>query len=303
MSSPFADELFWLSARQVLEGLRDGAVVVAPDGAIRAVNRAFCSVTGYTRREAIGKNPRMLQSGRHNRSFYAKLWSSLLRKGVWQGEIWNRRKNGNVYPEWLTISVIRDENGETLCYLGVFSDITIRKTSEEKLNRLAEHDALTGLPNRRFFVEKLRRMKKTADPRHPTAVLFLDLDRFKEINDRWGHAAGDQFLSAVGERLNGCVRRTDTVARWGGDEFIIFLDPISGRRNAARVARKILRVLRQPFTSRDRRIRATASIGVCLIDEKTSSSEAVRKADRAMYAVKKSGRNNFNIYDDKRSSL
>ena len=289
-------EALQLAARQVIEAVQDGVVIADPDGTIRAVNRAFCAVTGYSQREVIGKNPRLLQSGRHGRPFYAEMWTALLRKGVWRGEIWNRRKNGDVYPERLTISAIKDANGKPLHYLGVFNDITARKTSEEQLNRLAQYDALTGLPNRRLFGERLRRALAGPGPRRQPAVLFLDLDHFKEINDHWGHAAGDLFLRAVGARLSGCVRRTDIVARWAGDEFVVLLDPITGRQNVVRVVRKILRILNQAFALHGHQVRTTASIGVCLLDGKTTAAEAIQKADRAMYAVKKNGRNCFKIH-------
>ncbi len=284
-----------LSARQVIEAVHDGVVIADPRGNMLAVNRAFSSVTGYSAREVIGRNPRMLQSGRHGRLFYAEMWATILRKGFWRGEIWNRRKNGEVYPEWLAISAIKNAKGGVLCYLGLFSDITARKTSEEQLNRLAQYDALTGLPNRRLFGEKLRRALAGPGPRRQRAVLFLDLDHFKEINDHWGHAAGDLFLRAVGARLSGCVRHTDVVARWAGDEFVVLLSPISGRRDVVRVVRKILRVLRRNFTLHGHQVRTAASIGVCLLDGGTSAAGAIRKADRAMYAVKKHGRNNFKI--------
>jgi diguanylate cyclase (GGDEF)-like protein/PAS domain S-box-containing protein len=290
-------ETLRISARQVIEAVQHGVVLVDPGGVIRAVNHAFCVVTGYSRREALGKNPRILQSGRHGRLFYSEMWASLLKKGAWRGEIWNRRKNGEIYPEWLTISEIKDPKGAPLCYLGVFNDISVRKASEEQLNRLAQYDALTGLPNRRLFGDRLRRALTGPDPRRPTAVMFLDLDHFKEINDHWGHAAGDLFLRAVGGRLSGCVRRTDVVARWSGDEFLVLLSPISGRRDVVRVVRKILRVLNRPFTLHGHQVRTAASIGVCLLDGKITAAEAIRKADRAMYSVKKHGRNNFKISD------
>jgi diguanylate cyclase (GGDEF)-like protein/PAS domain S-box-containing protein len=295
---PSARAFLRLSARQVIEAVQDAVVVADPHGTIQAVNRAFTAVTGYSSREAVGRNPRMLQSGRHGRLFYAMMWSSLLRKGSWRGEIWNRRKDGRIYPEWLAISAVKDAKGQLVCYLGVFSDITVRKTSEEQMNRLVQYDSLTGLPNRRLFGEKLRRAMGSPAARRQAAVLFLDLDHFKEINDHWGHAAGDLFLRAVGARLDGCVRRTDVVARWAGDEFLVLLTPIGGRQDVVRVVRKILRVLNRTFILHGHKVRTAASIGVCLLDERTTPAEAVRRADRAMYAVKKLGRNGFLISGD-----
>ncbi|MBI4060715.1 MAG: diguanylate cyclase [Elusimicrobia bacterium] len=285
-----------VSAWQVISAMTDGVVITNPRGAIIAVNDAFCAVTGYALSEVAGRNPRLLHSGKHGREFYARMWSSLLRDGGWQGEIWNRRKNGEIYPEWLTISSIKDEWGHTRCYLGVFRDITNPKLNEERLRQLAQRDPLTGLPNRRFFHERLRRALSGRAAAERIAVLFLDLDHFKDVNDRWGHAAGDSFLQAVGARLRGCVRRTDTVARWAGDEFAVLLNPVSGRRDADRVIQNILRVLRRPFTVHGRRTRTSASIGGFLFDGRTAPRRLVDKADRAMYAVKKGGGDDFRFW-------
>lgn len=284
-----------LSASQLIQAMHDGVVITDPNGTIRAVNRAFCAVTGYSRLEVIGRNPRMLHSGKHGRAFYTQLWSSIRRNGFWQGEIWNRRKNGAVYPEWLTISAIKDPSGHTRCYLGVFRDITNPKLDEERLRQLAQFDPLTGLPNRRLFNERLRRAL-TRPTGRGLAVLFLDLDHFKAINDRWGHVVGDHFLQAVGARLRGCVRRTDTVARWAGDEFVFLLDPVAKRGDVERVAKKIIRVLNRPFTLDGRRARTTASIGGCLLEGKAASEQLLRRADQAMYAVKNHGRNSVKFW-------
>lgn len=281
-----------VSAWQIIQAMRDGVAITGLDGTILAVNRAFSAMTGYARHEAVGKSSRMLQSGKHGRLFYAQMWSSLLRSGSWQGEIWNKKKNGDIYPEWLTISTIKDANGRPRYYLAVFRDITSHKRREERLKKLAQYDTLTGLPNRRLFSERFKRALSLRPPGGLMAVLFLDLDHFKEINDHWGHAAGDLFLQAVGARLAGCVRRTDTVARWSGDEFALLLNPVSGCRDAGRIARKILRVLRRPFTLHGHRIRTTASIGGSLLEGKATAGRLIRKADRAMYAVKKHGRDN-----------
>ena len=276
--------------------MQDGVVVTDPNGTIRAVNPAFCAVTGYSQAEVIGRNPRMLHSGKHGRAFYAQMWSSIHRSGVWQGEIWNRRKSGAVYPEWLTISAIKDPWGHTRCYLGVFRDITNPKLDEDRLRELAQYDPLTSLPNRRLFGERLKRALSRRRPGRKFAVLFLDLDHFKDINDRWGYAAGDLLLQAVGARMRGCVRRTDTVARWSGDEFAVLLDPVSGRVDAERVAKKILRVLRRPFTLNGRRTKTGASVGGCMHEGKATAEQLMRKADRAMYAAKDGGRDGVRFW-------
>ncbi len=202
----------------------------------------------------------MLHSGKHGRAFYAQMWSSIHRNGVWEGEIWNP------------------------------------KLDEERLKQLAQYDPLTGLPNRRLLNERLQRVVSRHLPDRGLAVLFLDLDHFKDINDRWGHAAGDLLLQAVAARLHGCVRRTDTVARWAGDEFAVLLNPISGRGDAQRVADKILRVLRRPFTLNGRRARTTASIGSCLLGGKSTPNQLLRRADQAMYEIKEHGRNGVRFW-------
>ncbi|MBI2384709.1 MAG: sensor domain-containing diguanylate cyclase [Elusimicrobia bacterium] len=285
-----------ITAWQVIQSMHDGVVITDPHGSIMAANDAFCSVTGYPREELIGRNPRILHSGKHDRAFFRRMWSDIRRAGCWQGEIWNRRKNGAVYLEWLTISAITDAWGHTRCYIGISRDITSPKLNEERLTHLAQYDPLTGLPNRRLFNERLRRALAGRPSRDQLCVLFLDLDYFKDVNDRWGHAAGDAFLMAVAARLRGCVRRTDVVARWAGDEFALLLDPVSGRQDAARVARKILHVMRRPFTLRGRRVRTSVSIGGCMIEGRTTPERLLAKADRAMYAVKKLGRNDLRFW-------
>lgn len=289
---------FGLSARQLIEAMHEGVILADPRGTIRAVNRAFSAVTGYSRREALGKNPSMLQSGRHGRPFYSAMWSTVLEHGSWCGEIWNRRKNGTIYPEWLEISTIKDAKGSTRCYLGVFNDITHRKISEERLKRQTQHDLLTDLPNRRLFSERLARAMDRSSSGRKLAVISLDIDRFKDINDHWGHATGDLFLRAVGARLQGCVRRTDTVARWGGDEFAVLLTPLAKRQDAARVAKKIARVLNQPFNLHGHATKTSASLGVCMLEAASAPAALIRRADKAMYSVKKRGGNGFELCGD-----
>lgn len=285
-----------ISSWLVIQAMQDGVVITDSRGAIMAANDAFCAVTGYDRKELIGRNPRLLHSGKHGRSYYRRMWRSLKDDGRWQGEIWNRRKGGALYPEWLTISAIKDRWGQTLCYLGVARDITSPKLNEERLQHLAQYDPLTSLPNRRLFNEQLARALASRRAAGRVAVLFLDLDHFKDINDRWGHRAGDAFLQAVGARLRGCVRRGDVVARLAGDEFAVLLQRISGRPDAARVARKILRVLRKPFTVLGRRAAVSASIGACLFDKRLTAERLLARADLAMYAVKKDGRDDVRFW-------
>ena len=286
-----------ITAWQVIQSMHDGVVITDPHGSIMAANDAFCAVTGYSHAELLGRNPRILHSGKHDRAFFARMWGDIKREGCWQGEIWNRRKGGELYLEWLTISAITDNWGHTRCFIGISRDITSPKMNEERLTHLAQYDPLTSLPNRRLFSEQLRRALAGRPSERRLAVLFLDLDHFKDINDRWGHAAGDEFLQAVAARLRGCVRRTDTVARWAGDEFALLLNPVLGRRDAARVARKILRVMRRPFNLHGRRAATSASIGGCMLEGCASPETLLAKADRAMYAVKNLGRDDFRFWE------
>ncbi|MCR4295193.1 MAG: diguanylate cyclase [Elusimicrobia bacterium] len=285
-----------VTAWQVIQSMRDGVVITDPRGRIMAANAAFCAVTGYPRSELVGRNPRILHSGRHDRAFFKKMWADIRKADCWQGEIWNRRKNGAVYLEWLTISAIKDAWGHTRFYIGISRDITSPRLNEERLKHLAQYDPLTSLPNRAFFHDRLRRALEKRPLKDRLAVLFLDVDHFKDVNDRWGHAAGDEFLQAVAARLRGCVRRTDVVARWAGDEFAVLLDPLSRRADAERVARKILRVLRRPFNLRGRRIRTSASVGCCMVDGRPSPEGMLAKADRAMYLAKHLGRNDLRFW-------
>jgi len=285
-----------ITAWQVIHSMRDGVVITDPQGAVMAANDAFCAVTGWPHDELIGRNLRILRSGKHDRAFFTRMWADITSKGSWQGEIWNRRKSGELYLEWLTISAITDNWGHTRCYIGISRDITSPKLNEERLRHLAQYDPLTGLPNRRLFIDLLRRALALRPPDGRLAVLFLDLDHFKDINDRWGHAAGDAFLRAVGSRLRGCVRRSDAVSRWAGDEFAVLLNPVFGRKDAARVAANILRVMRRPFNLRGRRTTTSVSIGGCMLEGKASPQKLLAKADRAMYAVKRLGRDDFRFW-------
>lgn len=284
-----------ISSRELIEALRDGAFITDAHGTIIAANRAFSRTSGYSQQEILGKMPRMFKSEPHDRMYDSRVWLSLRRHGTWQGEILSKRKSGDVVPEWLTISTIRNPHEGTFYYLAVFRDITRHKRAEESLKRLAHYDALTGLPNRRLFNEYFHRAIASCSRDRLIAILFLDLDRFKEINDQLGHAAGDRVLAAVGARLTGCLRRTDTVARWAGDEFVLLLDPVSGPEDVVRIARKILRVLRRPFTVHGHRAQATASIGGCVLDRSSSAGQLLEKADQAMYAAKRRGRDAVEI--------
>ena len=194
---------------------------------IVTVNKAYVDITGYKAEEVLGKNQKLHKSGRHNAAFYQEMWETLSSKGQWRGEIWNRRKNGELYPAWVNITAVKDELGNIINYVSVLSDISVLKESEERMTYLAHHDALTGLPNRLLFNANLdQALERAKRYKHKVGVLFMDLDRFKVINDTLGHAYGDKLLQKVAEHLKLCVRAEDTVARVGGDEFVIILNEI-----------------------------------------------------------------------------
>lgn len=273
---------------------------------ILRVNSAFARITGYGADEAIGVTPgRLLKSGRHGASFYDALWRDLQRDQRWQGEIWNRRKNGEQFPEWLSITAVTDDEGEVTNYVVVFSDITQRKQAEETIHQLAFYDALTELPNRRLLRDRLSHtVEACRRHRRVAALLFLDLDNFKVLNDTQGHDVGDLLLVEVARRLVSTVRTIDTVARHGGDEFVIVLDELGAPdeavdERARAVAEKVRAAVSEPFMLRGLRFQTTPSIGICMIDsgEALSVDELLKRADTAMYQAKRDGRNAACFYD------
>lgn len=276
-------------ADTVFDNSTEGIVVTDADVRILAINRAFTAITGYEEAEVIGQNPRLLQSGRQDESFYAAMWSSLVETSSWQGEIWNRRKSGELYPEWLSISAVRDADGRIVNFIGLFSDITSIKASQERLDYLAHHDALTGLSNRLLLgariEQALTRMKRAGTL---VALVYLDLDGFKPVNDRLGHEAGDAVLVEVAERLSRSVRDQDTVARIGGDEFAILLEGIHTRDDTDRTLRQIDDALKDEFNWRSSKIDVSASVGVSVAPEDgMDASTLLKTADANMYRAKK----------------
>lgn len=285
-------------AAEVFRSTDQGIVVTQRDGTIVEVNGAFERMTGYTREEALGQNPRMLKSGRHEPAFYEGMWRSLLEKGSWEGELWNRRKSGELYGELLTISSVRGADGEIERFVGVFSDVTDRKRNDERMQRLAERDPLTGLPNRSVFRDRLSvAMARARRERARVAVLFVDLDHFKEVNDTMGHEAGDRLLEELSRRLVALVRESDTVSRQGGDEFVLLLGDLADPGSAARVAEGIIADLGAPVRIAGRDVAVTASVGIAVFpDNAEDLDELLRNADTAMYAAKTSGRNRFQFF-------
>ena len=282
----------------VLDYSSEGIMICDAEGRIVLVNAAFERMTGYTEAEIVGQTPRVLQSGRQDEAFYAAMWASILETGQWHGELWNRRKNGEVYPEWLSINTIPGAVGESKHYVGMFSDISDRKAAEDRIAHLAQYDALTDLPNRALLTDRLTQLVgAVARDRDKAAVIFVDLDHFKEVNDSMGHEAGDLLLVAVAKRLRGCLRGGDTVARMGGDEFVVLLPHVLQPEDAAMVAQKVLQAIKQPVLIGAQELEISASIGICVVpDDGTSAGQLIRNADAAMYRAKSSGRDAYHFY-------
>ncbi|NVD71850.1 EAL domain-containing protein [Duganella sp. BJB1802] len=271
---------------------------------ILRINSAFTASTGYTQEEILGRTPRVLKSGRHDQAFYAAMWDSIIHRGSWQGECWDRRKNGEIYPTWTIISAIRDPQGAIRHYVCTQSDISARKQAEEEIRQLAFYDPLTRLPNRRLLVDRLRHaIDSSARTGLIGALMFIDLDNFKMLNDTLGHDQGDVLLRQVAQRLPACVRSVDTVARLGGDEFVIMLEGLSAdvaeaARKAQAIGDAVLAALNQPYQLADRPYHCTPSIGVTLIsDHQLTMDDVLRHADLAMYQAKGAGRNTLRFFE------
>lgn len=285
-------------AATFFETTSEAITVTDTHNRIIAINPAFTAITGYTEEEALGRDPSFLGSGRNNRAFYRNMWHTLERLGRWQGEIWNRRKNGEIYPEWLSIVAIRDDKGVVKQYMAVFSDITKRKQDEEKIWRQANYDGLTGLPNRNLFKDRLDQAMHAAHREGSRlALMFIDLDRFKWVNDTLGHASGDLLLQEAARRLQGHVRETDTVARLGGDEFTVLLNDIKGTVDVDRIAENLLGCLAEAFNLGGKEAFVTGSIGITLYPgDATDMEQLLGNADAAMYTAKEAGRNVFRYF-------
>ncbi|MGK7890085.1 MAG: EAL domain-containing protein [Leptolyngbyaceae cyanobacterium] len=294
-------------AAAVFKSTAEGVVITDLDGVIMDVNQAFSTITGYDREEAIGQNPRLLKSDRHPPNFYSEMWHSLVSNGHWQGEIWNRSKSGTIYPELLTINSIEDETGKATGYVGVFSDITLVKQSEQQLYILAHHNPLTQLPNRRLFNLRLQQsIHQATGQEQGLALLFIDMDRFKQINDSMGHATGDALLEQVGQRLRDGVRSSDMVAHLNGDEFVILLEHIAVPETVTTILRKVMQYLADPFQiehpihSETQEIYLTCSIGISLFPQDgVEAPILLRNADTAMHHAKSQGRNTYCFYSEK----
>lgn len=285
-------------AAAVFDNTSEAIMVTDALGTIVAVNEAYSQITGYSADEVLGKQPSLHQSGHHDQSFYQQLWQALKTAGHWQGEIWNRRKNGEVYPAWETISAVRDGNGDIVNYVSVLSDISSIKEAENRLRHLAHHDSLTDLPNRVAFLANLEQALEHAQRNQKkVALLFLDLDRFKLVNDTLGHDIGDELLKSVAQRLKRTVRGEDLVARLGGDEFTVMIEGLAHAQDAALLARKVIDTIVEPIKLQQHDISTSTSIGIGIYpDDAHSVSGLLKAADAAMYRAKHNGRGNYEFY-------
>ena len=283
---------------------QQGMLITDAQNRILRVNRAFTRISGYNPAEAIGQTTALLASGKHGPEFYRTMWSSIETTSVWEGEIWNRRKSGEIFPEWLTISAVHNALGKVTHYVAAFTDITDRKAAEERIHNLAFYDPLTNLPNRRLLLDRLHQaMAASRRGNQLGALMFIDLDNFKNINDLHGHQTGDQVLRIAAERLHAEVRASDTVARLGGDEFVVMLenlgdDPLRAAGQAEHIGMKLLDSLDRPYRLADLALYSSASIGVVLFGaEASSSDELMKRADMSMYEAKISGKNTLRFFD------
>lgn len=287
---------------KIFENVNEGIMITDKNKKIISVNPAFEFVTGYSVEEVVGKNPSILQSGIHDLSFYLTMWETLYNNGVWQGEIWNRRKTGDVYPEWLTIMAVKDPAGEITNYCGIFTDLSERKIVEDELQKRALTDSLTDVCNRFAYLERMNALLESSthvshNIQH--AVFFLDLDRFKQVNDTLGHAVGDSLLVEVANRIQGLLKNKDILARYGGDEFVITLTNIVHPREAAKFAEKIIRVIEEPVILDEQEIFVSTSMGISIFPTDGETTDLlVNRADKAMAFSKQNGRNGFSFYFD-----
>ncbi|OHC67872.1 MAG: hypothetical protein A2045_04925 [Rhodocyclales bacterium GWA2_65_20] len=293
-----AEELLHLWPK-VFEASREGIVITDRHERILSVNPAVTEITGYTPDEVVGRTPRLFSSGRHDHEFYRVMWAVLATDGYWEGEIWDRRKNGEIYPKWLAISAVYNQQNQVTHYIASFTDISERKANEERIRHIAYHDPLTGLPNRLLlrdrFEQELAHARRI-DSR--VELLFLDLDHFKNINDTLGHAVGDKLLCAASARLKSCLRETDIISRQGGDEFVIVLSGRGVDDNIRLIARKLLDRLNEPFEIDGHTLSMSSSIGISIFPDDGDDFETLlQKADTALYQAKGGGRGTYRYFD------
>nr|WP_082708587.1 diguanylate cyclase [Marinobacterium profundum] len=286
----------------VFENTLDGVLITDADGVILSVNPAFIEITGFAAGEAIGHTPRILYSDLHDELFYASMWKEVKTRGRWNGEIWNRRKDGNLYLVRMTISMVRVVDGEPVRYVSVFSDITELWRKDEHIKHLAFHDALTGLPNRNLLMDRVnQKLIHSNREQCSLALMFLDLDGFKLVNDQFGHKGGDDLLQLVAARLLALVRKSDTVARVGGDEFIFVLDNPKGKDEIMSVANRVVSSINEPMDILGEVIQIGTSVGIAMFpDDAHTYVDLMKNADTAMYAAKEAGRNHINFFSSEK---
>ncbi len=285
-------------AQKVFENTTEAVVFTDAQGLIVDVNDAYQKITGYQRSELIGKNPNVLKSGRHDRRFYQSMWTQIKEQGTWSGEVWDRRKNGEIYPKWLMINAMKDDEGYPIGYVGIFNDLSDQKKAEEKLEELSFYDPLTHLPNRVLFYDRLSVGISIAKrEKHQLAVLLIDLDRFKIINDSLGHNVGDELLESIAKRFLTLGRESDTVARLGGDDFAILLPELKSAEDASVVAQNFIDSLLEPFCLEEHSINIGASIGISIFPcDGADVDGLVKRAELALYKAKEQGRNNYQYF-------
>lgn len=288
----------------VFENTTEGIIITNERSEIISVNNAFTNITGYSFNEIEYKNPKILKSGKHDKEFYINLWNELYKTGSWKGEIWNRKKNGEIYPEWLNLSVVKDNNGKVLNYVALFSDITKIKDSNAKIDYLAHHDPLTNLPNRLLLKARLNKsIEKCNDLKQRLAVFFVDIDNFKIINDTYGHSIGDKIINLVAQRLQKNIRKNDTISRIGGDEFIIVIEDILEEKDIKKIASKIISDFNEPIKLEEYLFDTTISMGISIFPNNGLTVEdLIKQADTAMYIAKNSGRNQYQFYKEEMTS-
>lgn len=285
--------------KKLFDNSMEGIVLTDHNLRILQINKTFTEVTGHEFADVAGKTPSILQSGQHGEDFYKAMWEALKSTGIWQGQIFNRRKNGEIYPEWLSIYSIKNNNGDVINYIGLFSDLTEKKMTQNHIHQLAHYDPLTNLPNRLLFMERLKQSIVMARRKESSlAVFFLDLDGFKKINDSMGHASGDLLLQEVALRLRKYMRESDTVSRLGGDEFTVIIDGYNHLSDIIIIANKILKELALEVKLQERSVYITASIGISIYpDDGHDMGELIKNADTSMYAAKEKGKNRYEFYD------
>lgn len=286
------------SEHVIFDSISNGITITDPHSTILYTNPAFTKITGYSKEEVLGKNPGMLHSGRHKRSFYEAMWEAISTKGFWEGEIWNRRKSGQIFPEYLTISKINQNDENKFYYIAIFSDITYLKKDISKKLHLAFYDPLTELPNRALYLDRINQQIEQGekDKNKTMAICYMDLDKFKQVNDTYGHCVGDKLLKKVGQRLASRVKSGDTIARIGGDEFAAILT-IEGNKEAVNdLSKEIVSDIEAPFLIEGHDIHISISIGITFYPHTKDVETLLVQADKAMYLAKKSG-SKIEFYD------